>query len=119
MSWIAFLSQTGLTFHTPVGAGMSWCHTGGNGTQAPDPPTAPQCDLSYLGNRFFFFSFAYFGGSPQAAGMTIQNGLMQTGTSFLVNFKGPFTINNNTGGVYSTTVTQRPHRTLHHHVGIS
>lgn len=100
MSWISFLSQTGLTFHTPIGAGMSWCHTGGNGTQAPDPPAASQCDLSYLGNR----SFAYFGGSPQTAGMTIQNGLMQTGTSFLVNFKGPFTINSNTGGVYSTTV---------------
>jgi hypothetical protein len=100
MSWIAFLGQTGLTFHVPNGASMSWCHTGGNGTQAPDPPTLAQCDLNYLGNR----SFAYFGGSPQASGMTIQNGLMQTGTNFNLNLKGSFTINNNTGGVYSTTI---------------
>src|SRR6185295_19637827 len=99
MSWIAFEQNTGLTFHTPNGAVMSWCHTGGNGTQSPDPPTNAQCDLAYSGNR----AFQFFQGSTASTGMTIQSGLLQTGTGFNLNLKGTMQINSNTAGVYSTT----------------
>lgn len=86
-SGIGWLSNTGMTFISPAGAGVAaaWCPTAGNGLISPIPPALTSCFM-YIGNG----TVNFFGGSSIANGTTIQSGLVATGTNTQILVPGVF-----------------------------
>lgn len=99
MEYIAHTGTgAGLVTSTPTGVPMSWCHSGAGGYSSPTAPTDANCGLKYQGNGAWEWS----GGSGVAAGLTIQGGLLATGTSFNMNLAGPVNVTNANSGPLST-----------------